>query len=254
MTYLDHLSYSSISSYLMCARAWRFHYVDKVAVPTSPALVFGSAFHTTVEEHVKTFLATERVPVVERWGRAWSTTLEGKTVEWGTDSPEKLYNDGVRMLTHPETVALLDGLRPLDAPNAIERKVELHVPGVPIPVIGYIDMLEADGVPADFKTSSKSWSQDQAAGEMQPCFYLVALNQEGYTLNPGRRFRHYVFVKTKTPQVQVWETTRSWVELFWMFTLIREVWQAIDSGCFPPNPGTWKCSPRYCEYWGICRG
>jgi len=251
---LDHLSYSSISSYLMCPRAWRFHYIEQVPAPTSPALVFGSAFHATVEEHVKAALTTERPTLTEQWGRAWQTTLEGKTIEWGSDSPDKLFNDGVRMLTHPETVALLDGLRPLDAPDAIERRVELHVPGVPIPIIGYIDLIEQDGVPCDFKTSSKSWSQGQAAGEMQPCFYLVALNQSGYTLNPGRGFRHYVFVKTQTPQVQVWETSRTVDELFWLFGLIRDVWQAIDAGCFPPNPGTWKCSPKWCEYWDICRG
>jgi hypothetical protein len=96
---------------------------------------------------------------------------------------------------------------------------------------------------------------------MQPVFYLAALNQAGYDSrfagfdsNPDLAFRHYVFVKTKTPKVQIWETTRTVSDLFWLFGLISDVWQAIDRGAFPPNPGTWKCSPRYCEYWHLCRG
>jgi hypothetical protein len=44
MTELDHLSYSSISSYLGCGQNWKFHYKDEIKTPTSPELVFGSAF------------------------------------------------------------------------------------------------------------------------------------------------------------------------------------------------------------------
>jgi len=84
-------------------------------------------------------------------------------------------------------------------------------------------------------------------------FYLAALNQAGYTLNCGL-FRHYVFVKTKKPQIQIWESYRTIGQMFWLFGLIKETWEAISAGAFPPNTTTFKCSPRYCEYWGICRG
>jgi len=93
---------------------------------------------------------------------------------------------------------------------------------------------------------------------MQPTFYLAALSQDDYPLvkdgDGAYLFRYYVFVKTKKPKVQIWETTRTVSDLFWLFGLIREVWHGIEAGVFPPNPETWKCSPRYCEYWGICRG
>ena len=35
---------------------------------------------------------------------------------------------------------------------------------------------------------------------------------------------------------------------------IQKVWKGIEAGVFPENPSTWKCNPRYCEYWPICRG
>jgi hypothetical protein len=89
---------------------------------------------------------------------------------------------------------------------------------------------------------------------MQPVFYLAALNQQGYALNPERRFKHYVFTKTKKPELQVIETTRTAGEMLWLLDMIRSVWEGIDRGAFPMNPGSWKCSPKYCEYWSICRG
>ena len=252
---IDHLSYSSISSYLMCARGWRFHYLDKIQTPTAPALIFGSAFHNTLEEHVKTAFATDRVPVVDRWSRHWAAQLE-QEIDWGNDTPEDMADLGIKMFSDQDTIALVDSLKPLvvEERPQIELKIEAFVPGVPVPIIGYIDMIERDGIPCDFKTSARSWNQDQADSEMQPTFYLAALNQAGYLGNGSLLFRHYVFVKTKKPQVQIWESARTVGDLFWLFGLIRDVWGGIEAGIFPPNPSTWKCSPRYCEFWGICRG
>lgn len=247
---LDHLSYSSISSYLMCPRAWKFHYLDKVPAPTSPALLFGSAFHNALEGYIKD---RDSLPLTERWLQAWQEQTErDQEVNWGDDTPEALANLGVRMFGDSDVRDLVNSLTPL-SPEHVEQYIELQVPGVPIPIIGYIDMVEEDGVPCDFKTSSRSWYQSKADDELQAGFYLAALNQLG-TPSSGNLFRYYVFTKTKTPKAQIWETTRSNAELLWLFGLIREVWEAIQAEHFPPNPTTWKCSAKWCEYWSICRG
>ncbi len=260
---LEHLSYSSISSYLMCPRAWRFHYLDQIETPTSAALVFGSAFHNALEDYIACKAKGSIPGLLTFWQQDWEQQLERNTecgIAWNGDTPEKMNNLGVKMFSDPDTIALVDSLQPLviEEQVQIERKVTLTVPGVPIPVIGYIDLIEQDGVPADFKTSARSWSQSQADSEMQPVFYLAALNQSGYQfpelVDCDFIFRHYVFVKTKTPKVQIWDSTRSVGDLFWLFGLISDVWKGIEREVFPPNPGTWKCSPKYCEFWGICRG
>jgi len=265
MVDIDHLSYSSISTYQMCPRSWRFHYLDKVPAPASGAIVFGNAVHGAIEEHIKTSFATDRVSLSDRWARNWQAQIarnadNGITyAEYKGESEESLNECGQTMLSDPDTIALVDALQPLvlEEQVQIERYVELQVPGVPIPIVGYIDLIEADGIPADFKTSGRSWDQDQADGELQPTFYLAALNQLGAPLigdENGFFFRHYVFVKTKKPQVQIWESYRTIGQMFWLFGLIKETWEAISAGAFPPNTTTFKCSPRYCEYWGICRG
>lgn len=255
---IEYLSYSSISTYLTCPESWRRRYIEREKKPTSPALVVGSAFHGAVEDYLtQRHAGNEKPNMVDAWARSWNQALENEAgVEWGADRPEMHYNDGLRVITHAETLDMLNGIALLSNPDGtpmIERRVELRVPGVPVPIIGYIDMIDANGVPGDFKTAAKSWSQDKAEDELQPLFYLAALNQAGHHV-PRWAFRHYVVTKTKTPKATVYEHSHDANQVFWLFEMIRRVWAAIEAEQFPLNPTGWKCSPRYCEYYGDCRG
>lgn len=253
MPNLDHLSYSSVSSYLTCARAWKYHYVDRIPRPTAPALVFGSAFHNTVE----TYLTADE-PMTALWPKQWSAQLESeRTVDWGKQSAEGLAATGLRMVTAESVKELADQVKgefePGNATCDIERRVELHVPGVPVPIVGYIDVITRDGVPGDFKTAARMWTDAKASNSMQSLFYLAALNQAGVEV-PSWKFRHYVFTKASKPTARMFEVAHKPGELFWLFGLIAEVWRGIEAEIYPPNPDTWKCSPRYCDYWDRCRG
>jgi len=255
---IEHLSYSSIQLFLTCPAAWRFRYVEKVPTMTSPALVFGSAWHDTVEAYTAARALGQEADLAALWQTHWHQTLENQKapVEWGAGTPEEHFNEGLRLLSAPEVTAALDEIRPKvdkESGPIIEKRVELHVPGVPVPVIGYIDIITEDGVPGDFKTSARAWNAHKAAGELQPVFYLAALNQAGIP-TPGMKFRHYVVTKTKKPQFQVLETTHKPEALLFLYQMIAKVWKAIEAEAFPENPTTWKCQPQYCEFWEVCRG
>ena len=255
MSPLEHLSHSSIQTYLQCPRAWSYKYREGVRAPSSPALVLGSALHGAVEDIIRRQHAGTPVPLDAIWQEQWSKAI-AQPVEWGADMPEQTSNEGYRLLAHPDTATTLAKLVPLqeDGVLAIEKRVELRVPGVPVPVLGYIDLITTDYVPTDFKTSGKPWTQEKAEGEIQPLIYLAALNQAGHHLNTSFRFRHIVWVKGRTPQVQVIETSHTIGAVLWVLQMVQSVWQAIDGGAFPPNPGTWNCSERWCGYWSLCRG
>jgi len=244
---IEHLSYSSISSYLACGQAWKYHYLDKVPTPTSPELVFGSAFHGTIE----TFIGSgHQGNLVDLWQENWVKQLEtNPEITWEKDTPEDYCNLGVKMFADEN---IQRGILSIKS-DRIETKVELRVPDVPVPVVGYIDVITEDGIPGDFKTSRFAWNNDRALGETQPLFYLAAMNQLGIHTH-NYHFRHFVFVKTKTPQFQAIEHVYNAGQLFWLFGMIRRVWQAIEAGCFPLNPTSWKCSPQFCDYWSMCRG
>jgi len=247
---IEHLSYSSISRYFLCGMAWKFHYVDKVEVPTSSNLAFGSAFHNTIEA----FLNGHEKPMHELWAGEWQRQTEGKQIDYGSSSEAEQFNLGIRMLTDPDVQkGLVDTFLTQEKMPSIETYIELRIPGIPIPIVGYIDIITGDGVPGDFKTSARSWTPDKAYEEMQPLFYLAALKQLGRPVRGGK-FRHYIFVKTKKAQFQVLESAHKDTELDWLAFMAKGVWNGISKEVYAPNPNTWKCSPAYCEYWHLCRG
>lgn len=247
---LDHLSYSSVSAYLSCGQSWYYRYVEKIPTPTAPELVFGSAVHNTVERYIQT-----KQPLLDVWNECWAKQVESEqAIEWGASTAEEFANDGVRLLGNAKVqegiaaVAAACG----DTPT-VERRIEMYVPGVPIPIIGYIDIMDGQGMPADLKTSARSWTADRAQSELQSLFYLAALNQLGETV-PGWRFTHHILVKTKTPQLQTFEHSHSLGEMFWMMGLIQRAWQGIERDVYLMNPDSWKCDSKYCSYFHLCRG
>lgn len=247
---VEHLSYSSIDLYLSCPEAWRRKYIAKEKTTASPALAFGSAWHGTLER----MISAPGTNAIETWREEWTKATQ-QEICWGVDTPEQHHNEGVRLLSNPDVQAVIQSIKPKrDIAGAmVERKIELLVPGVGIPVIGYIDIILEDGTPADIKTSARSWSDDKATNSLQSLFYLAAMNQAGMDVRDWT-FKHFVFVKTKTPQVQILENKHSPGQMFFLFNMIKHVWQAIRKEVLYVNPTGWRCSPSYCDFWANCRG
>lgn len=253
---LDHLSYSSISLFLNCPESWRRKYIEKEPTISSPALVFGSAFHNTIERAIESRFEGPPYPLSELWPDAWADAMgRNDDIDWGADTPEHHYNEGLRILETKDVQTLANSLTPLEDDDGLymERRIELNVPGVPVPIIGYIDIVTDDCIPGDFKTSKYQWRQEKAQDELQTLFYLAALNQAGFDV-PGLRFRHYIITKAKNPKVQVLEHAHTWDEVFWLYELIGEVWRSIEAEIFPYGPNSWLCSPKYCSFYSTCRG
>lgn len=255
---LSYLSYSSINLYLTCSEAWRRRYVLGEKEPPTGALLLGSTVHDTLEGWIAARAQGESQAgtLADAFSRNWALRVEREpNCEWGADTPEQICEEGLRLVSDSSVQALVNRLTPLrdDSGPWIEREVFLSVPGVPVPVKGYIDLVTSDGVPGDFKTSRMAWSADKAQEQLQPLFYLAALNQLGRTV-PGLRFRHWVIVKGKTVRVQELEHQHTWDEILWLFGLIQGVWRAISAEAFVPNPNAWFCAPGRCRAWSTCRG
>jgi hypothetical protein len=214
----------------------------------------GTAFHGTIERAVRAKVTGKVINPVDVWMTEWAKAIE-QEVAWNGDVPEALAAEGARMIASESSRSLIASLDPLveDGEPVIEKRIELRVPGVPVPVLGFIDLITSDGVPCDFKTAGRSWTLDKAQKEEQPTYYLAALNQLGYSLNPGLQFRHHVWTKGRNPKAETFTTTRTVADMFRLFTNVRVIWQSIQSGNFPRNTSSWKCG-KYCEYSGACRG
>lgn len=257
---IRHLSYSSINTYMLCARSWFYRYVEKPEVPVAAALPFGSAIHKAVQTYITTKILHpgEVQPLRELWSTCWQDALAERKQEIDWDKPKSHYTLlGDKMLRTPSITNAIDAIQPLALAaddDLVEHRIEFTVPGVPVPIIGYIDVIVTDGIPVDFKTAGRKWASGKEHTESQPNFYLAALNHAGFDDNPDNKFRYYILTKTKSPICQVLETSRTWEQLLWTFQTIRQVWDAISAGSFSPNVSGWKCSEKFCSYWNLCRG
>lgn len=247
---IDHLSYSSISTYQRCPRKWKFRYIEKIPVVTSTALAFGGAFHSTIEEYLRV-----GGDLLDHWEEKWVEKTGEAEVEFDAETDEAMYQLGTEMFQHPAVREGLSQIKPMRIGEAlmIEQKVSLEVEDVPVPVIGYIDVITDDSLPGDFKTSSNRWSASKAEKEIQPLFYLAALDQAGIEL-PAWTFRHFVFTKRKV-DFQHFETHFNPRQQEWLHQMIQNVWRGIENEVFFENPmSDWACSEKFCEYWTLCRG
>lgn len=275
---IKNLSYSSINLFMMCPKAWEFRYIKKIKTPKGAALVFGIAMHNAIENYLAMRTgdvnATANVPtdkdqpsLIEIWDHEWSRILvrESDIVYNEGDNADLSRDTGIRMLQEKEVAAEINMVKvltgvPFDTwkgPRTgpmIESRLVSRVPGVNIPVIGIVDVMCEDYVPLDVKTASRMWSRGQEHGEIQADFYLAALNQTGWQGNDEFKFRYLIITKAKKPRASLRETTRTIGQVLWVLGLVKENWDAMQTGQFPPRALGWKCSPKFCDYWHLCRG
>ncbi|MEE4195245.1 MAG: PD-(D/E)XK nuclease family protein [Anaerolineae bacterium] len=247
---IDHLSYSSISTYQRCPRKWKFRYIEKIPTLSSAPLAFGGAFHNTIEDYL-----IAGGDLRDHWQTRWTEKNEEEGVSFDPEEMDALFQQGLEMLASPSIAEGLTQIKPMwigDQPM-IEQKVSLEVENVPVPVIGYVDVITEDHLPGDFKTSSRKWSISKAENEIQPLFYLAALEQSGMTL-PEWTFRHYVFTKANY-EFQQLDSHFHPRQQEWLHQMVQNVWRGIENEVFFENPmSDWACSKNYCEYWTLCRG
>lgn len=260
---IDHLSYSAVSKYSNCGESYRRQYIAKEPHLSSPQLAFGSAFHTVSEGIIK---GISKDPVAE-WIAAWEEAQQKEAILWDETTPEEQQDLGIAMFSSAEVLDMLRSLEPemieveyedenhnitrtIEA--AVEQAISFNLPGIPLPIIGYIDVLCNDGVPLDLKTAARSWPADKAAKETQPMFYLHGLNVKGDTRHQGR-FRHVVITKSKNPKVSFYETTRDQKDIDYMLRKVSMAYAGITAGIFPMNDDSWFCGPKYCDFYQTCR-
>jgi hypothetical protein len=119
--------------------------------------------------------------------------------------------------------------------SQIEHRVSFYTKGIPIPIVGFIDILTAKNVPIDIKTSTFDWSHDRVEEEIQPDFYLTALDRMGKFGHEGT-FEYFIVVKdAKNPRCYVLNSTRKnymeradyYINIMWK-GYKSEMWKNVD--------------------------
>jgi len=246
---IEHLSHTQIAILLRCGEEYRRSYIEREPRPLVPAIILGQAYHRALEFGLKarltdgTELSVAEIRQVAN--DAWQMATAGEEIVWDGEKPEELRDQAA-------TLAALywEQIAPGVTPQAVEVGFKVEVPGVDVPFIGVIDLVD-NGVLVDHKTASKGWGQYRADGDIQAAAYTYA-----YWRMTGRilPFRFDVAIKTKTPRIEQLPTVRTERQLLWYERLIQAAWGQIQAGVFVPNPTSWACSEKGCPFWRQCMG
>lgn len=190
----DHLSASSLNLLQRCPENWRRRYVSHERDGKNGALVWGGAdhyahevnFRQKIESHVDLPVEDVKLAFAEGFDRAVDEGGGMSQVSWGDDDAGALKDAGVRMVA-----AYHEQVSPSVQPVAVEARFEVAIPGLPVPVIGYIDV-ETEDSSIERKTAKAKTVVVKPGWRIQGLLYQLS--------NPNPIDWH-VSVKTKTPSI-----------------------------------------------------
>ena len=250
-----HLSASSINEYVECSLLYKFGRIDKLQMEfQSDALLFGTCIHRVLEEYYSARMIGDRMllkDVHEFFVFKWLEIAKGRTDIKYADGKD--YNSylmyGRDLLTAWYNKLPDDNFTIL----AIEEAFSFNLPGIPIPIIGAMDLVEQDNsgtiIITDFKTSGRAYSKDEVDSNQQLTMYQIAAKQNGYA-DHEILLRFDTLIKTKVPRCEQYWTTRTELDERRLIKKARQVWDGISKEVFVANDTSWKC--KGCAYKQAC--
>ncbi len=243
-----HLSASSVNDYLDCGLLYKFSRIDKIRPEfKSDAMELGSAIHMTLAEFYKRKMIGEKMLL-----KAIQESFEGFWMELAENNPniqfseskdfDTLLREGKELLAVWYSKAPENDFKVI----GVEEPFVVHIEGLAVPLIGYIDLLEEDEsgtiIITDTKTSGRSYAKDEVDKNAQLTLYQIAVKANGFR-DREILLKFDALIKTKTPKFEQFYTSRSEINEKRLIKKIQEVWRGINLGVFIPNdgPNNWKC-------------
>lgn len=131
----------------------------------------GRVHHDTIAENFRQKVTTHEDQTLEMqqgiYKYKWVEQIEKEGDPVWTDNPEKVEKLGLQMIETFHT-----NVAPTIVPIAVEQRFEERVPGLPVPVVGYIDTEESQ-VLDEFKTVKQKVSSPKPNWRFQARIYQL---------------------------------------------------------------------------------
>jgi hypothetical protein len=175
---IEHWSASSLNMLAICPRQWQARYIWQRKEAPGAALILGTANHSAMGfnllDKIETGSDLPLSDVVQYFNdEAWPSALEERggagEVQWD-DGPEAQRALGTKMVEayHVNVAHRIE-------PAQVEARIDVTVPGVPVPVIGYVDVVQRGVRPIiDMKTSAKKRTDLKPDWRLQGRIYQLA--------------------------------------------------------------------------------
>jgi len=170
---VEYLSASSLSKAASCPEAWRRRYLMKQRDAVYPEMFLGSVTHSVAEENMLQKLGTgedlDLGWLQARYQVMWNEELEKREPEWNEVDPDVLFSTGWKMVR-----AYHELCAPKISPVRVEERFEEAVPGVDVPIVGYMDVVTRDRI-IETKTTKRKTTKATPTWRFQARVYqLVA--------------------------------------------------------------------------------
>jgi CRISPR/Cas system-associated exonuclease Cas4 (RecB family) len=253
---MPHTSISAIKTYVACPRLYHYRYVEYAQAAWRPlALVFGSAFHTTVGQYLLWSAHGRFVPIEElrehlRDALARGIHADGPPVLFEEEQNEgDVVDQGVTMLdAFVERVSLPEVVHGVEVPFRLDLVHPVTGEVLDVPLIGALDALvEEEGRDAvwELKTAKKKWSSDQIEYDLQGTAYTMAARALGHEAE----VELLVTTKATKPDVQRARLVRYARDERELVDVALSVQRAVNAGVDYPIRD-WPC--KSCPYAGSC--
>jgi hypothetical protein len=252
-------SVSQMTLYFACGEAYRRRYIEKEKIPAGIEALVGSAMHAGAEANFKQKLESHvdlpRQQIIEAAIAGFNKRLAEEGAAF-TDEQEAEGRDVVidraRNLAAEYANAFAIYQAPHYQPKAVEQWVVIPVPRGPNDIVAVLDLVTTDDEVRDFKNSKRTKSSISAAESVQLTMYAAA-HAVKYG-KPAKDVGLDILVHTtKGVKRQVLTDQRDAKDFTVLANRLNVMEKGISTGVFlPANPGDWKCSKRWCEYFTTC--
>jgi putative RecB family exonuclease len=259
----EHLSASSISTYIDCSLQYYFSRVKRLPMEfVSDALSFGTVIHLVLAEFYRSKMTGDKMSlkdIHESYRQHWKQEAEDRTdIQYADGKDFKTYlSTGVDLLSAWFNKLPDDSFEII----GVEESFTIESPELSVPIIGAMDLVEQDDagtiIITEHKTGSKSYSADEIDQNMQMTLYQLAARTNGFA-DREILLKLDCLIKTKTPKFESYWTTRSKIEEKRLIRKIQTVWNGINNKVFIPNDTSWKCKgcshKKACDSWFLKGG
>lgn len=248
---LEYVSPSRLKSYLTCSLRFYFEKVLALPRPVSPALHLGKAVHAALQAFNKARWRNQDCSVdtvLAAYGEAFQLEESDHPVDW---KDPKQQADTEAKGAAVVSAFLASGVHANDdKPGGVEVRLEAKRPDLPLPILGIVDLVKADGTPVDYKTvaSTPNMELEGWLHELQLVAYTLLV--EDATDHPIPGCELVFLVKTKAPKILVHRMSppdEAQVSRFQ--SLVLAYVRGVEREDFHPQPGM-HCS--WCPYRSEC--
>ncbi len=249
---LRYLSASRLKCWQSCRRQFYYRYVERLTVPTAPALFIGRQIHEVLRQWNWGKWKNEPLSLEQlrtALNESWESDTSAEFIPWKTPDDEAVALE--------QSWAMLEAyfaqcpIAPDERPEGVEVQVECSLgAGIP-PLYGIIDLVRPPGRIIDYKSAARSPSEGMAAHQHATQLSSYALLYRSATGERESGFELHHLIKTKVPKVIIstYGPMSAAMESE-LFFLIDDYLEGIAREAWVPSPGQ-HCS--WCDHLDLCR-